>query len=93
MESKGSLLHLQEPAIGPHPEPNESSPHPQAFTLRSIIILSSHLCLDLLSGFFPSGFLTEILYAFFISPMSATCPAHLILLDLTTLAIHGKGYK
>jgi hypothetical protein len=38
------------------------------------------LLLGLLSGLFPSGFQTKILYAFFISPMLLTCPAHLILL-------------
>jgi hypothetical protein len=27
-ESQGSLLCSQEPAIGPYPEPEESSPHP-----------------------------------------------------------------
>jgi len=27
MESKGSLLHSQEPAKGPHPEPDDSSSH------------------------------------------------------------------
>jgi len=31
--------------------------------LRSILILSFHLCLDLPSGLFPSGFATKILYA------------------------------
>jgi hypothetical protein len=28
MELKGSLLCLQQPAIGPYPEPDESTPHP-----------------------------------------------------------------
>jgi hypothetical protein len=32
----------------------------------------------------------EVLYAFLISPMRATCPAYLILLDLTTLTIFSE---
>jgi hypothetical protein len=36
-------------------------------SLRSILILFSHLCLGLPSGLFPSGFPTNILYAFFFS--------------------------
>jgi len=46
-----------------------------------------------LSGLFPSGFLTKILYAFLISPMHMTCSTHLILLDLITLMIFGEMYK
>jgi hypothetical protein len=34
----------------------------------SILILSTHLHLDLLSSFFPSGFPTNILYAFSLAP-------------------------
>jgi len=41
----------------------------------------------------PSGFLSKILYAFLISPIHTTCPAHFIHLDLTPLIIFGEAYK
>jgi len=40
------------------------------------------ICLCLLSGLFPSGFLAKILYASVIYPTCATCPAHLSLIWL-----------
>jgi hypothetical protein len=66
-------------------------PHP--VSLRSILILFTHLRLGLPSGLFPSGFHTNILYAFLLSPIRTTCSAHLIVLDLIILIILGEEYK
>ena len=60
-------------------------PHPTPW--RSILILSTHLRLGLPSDLFPSGFLTKTLYTPLSSPIRATCPAHLILLDFITRTI------
>jgi len=50
----------------------------------SILILFSHLHLDMPGGLFLSRFPTIILYTPLLSPMRVTCPAHLILLYLIT---------
>jgi hypothetical protein len=54
--------------------------------------LSTFSRLVLPSGLFPSGFPTDILYAFF-SRIRATCPAHLIIFYLIILIILGEEYK
>jgi len=66
---------------------------PHSTSWRSILILSTHLRLGLPGGLFPSGFPTKTLYTPLSSPIHATCPAHLILLNFITRTILGEEYK
>jgi hypothetical protein len=65
--------------------------HP--ISIRCVLILSTHLRFGLPSGLFPYGFPTNNIYALLFSLIRATCPAHLILLDLIILIILGEEYK
>jgi len=59
----------------------------------SILILSSHLRLDLPKGLFLLGLPVKILKALLPSSILATCPAYLNFLDLIALTILGERNK
>jgi hypothetical protein len=86
MKPEGSLPYSQVPATCPYSEPTPSSPH-------NSLQLYENLCLGLPIGLFPSGFPTNTLCTPLTSPIRATCPANLILLDFTTRTISDKRYR
>jgi hypothetical protein len=81
----------------PQPVPTLSQMNPAhstPFCLSKIhLLLSSRLRLGLPNGLFPSVFPTKIIWSFHCSPMHATFPAHLILLDVIILIIIGEEHK
>lgn len=77
MELRNSVLCLQEPAMGPYPEPF----HILIFCLGSILI-SFHLYLGLLHGLFPLCFMAKLLYMSYpfytcCMPLAADLPSFL----------------
>jgi hypothetical protein len=87
-------IHKSPSSTGSYPEPDRSIP--PYFSLRSILILSTHLRLGLPRGRFPSGF--PISYMHFSSPHLCymSCPSHPPWLDhsnYTWRRVHDYGVK
>jgi hypothetical protein len=84
-EPEGSSPHSQQPATSPYPEPVESTPHPPTNLpkVHFYPILPSTPWSFKWS--FSYGIPSKTLYTFLPSPMRATCPTHLILLDLMVM--------
>ena len=61
-----------------------------SYSRSSILILSSHLHMGFPSGLFPSGYPIKTVFMPLLSPIRATHPAHLILLDLNSRIISGE---
>jgi len=81
-------LYIQIPSTFSYPGSNQSShsrSHP--ISTRSILLLSSHLYLDLPSGLLPLGFTTKALYVPTFYTIGAAFPTHPNLLAFLTRII------
>ena len=82
MEPEGLLPQLQEPASCPCPEPDQFNPCSPSHVLK----IRSYIILPLTAGS-SKWSLSLGLYAPFISPVLATCIAHLILVLITRIIL------
>jgi hypothetical protein len=69
-------VHKSPPLVPILSQSNPIHPIP-SYLSKILLILSTYLRLGLPSGLLPSGFPTNILYAFLFSPIRVTCPAFL----------------
>jgi hypothetical protein len=74
-------------------ESDEFSLHPHELFSTAILKLYFHMCLEMTSVLFPSGFLIKIFYTSLISAISVTGPTHLVQHDSTTITTFSDKYK
>jgi len=83
----------QVPATCSYPMSARSSSYPTNHFLKIHLNILFPFPPGLPRGLFPSGFPTKTLHTPLLSPIRATCPAHLILLDLITRKVLGEDCR
>jgi hypothetical protein len=86
MEPEVSVSCSQDTAIRPCSEQDESSRTSLFMSLRSVLILSSHVHPGVTSDFFLSDFPKKVLHAFFTCPVHDTYPVHLFRIDMVVFS-------
>ena len=88
---ESSLPFSHKPDTCPYPGTNQY-PLRLPISLRFILILSSHTSSFFSGCSFPSGYEPKCCVRVSLASTRATCPTHIIILDLITALILGEGY-